>query len=191
MPPQLATSTSRLNLLGTIASKQGFPENYDEIAPIPPNPTPMSESLFIRNQIDIAASPAAVWDALVNPDKTKVYMFGCAALSDWQVGSPLLWEGTWEGQTMVFVQGNVAHIDAPHRLDYTVFDPNGTLADVPENYLTVSYVLEPTADGTRLHVSQGDYTQVGNGAQRYADSYNGGEGWNPILVQVKALVEGH
>ena len=151
----------------------------------------MSESLFIRNQIDIAAAPAAVWDALVNPDKTKVYMFGCAALSDWQAGSPLLWEGTWEGQTMVFVKGNVTHIDAPKRLDYTVFDPNGTLADVPENYLTVSYMLEPSADGTRLHVSQGDYNEVGNGAQRYADSYNGGEGWNPILVQVKALVEAH
>jgi uncharacterized protein YndB with AHSA1/START domain len=150
----------------------------------------MSESLYIRNQIDITASPAAVWDALVNPDKTKVYMFGCAALSDWQVGSPLLWEGTWEGQAMVFVKGVLTHLDLAKRLDYTVFDPNGTLPDVPENHLTVSYILEPTADGTRLHVTQGDYNLVGNGTQRYADSYNNGEGWNPILVQVKALVEG-
>lgn len=150
----------------------------------------MSESLYIRNHIDIQATPAAVWDALVNPDKTKVYMFGCAALSDWKVGSPLLWEGTWEGQTMVFVKGNVTHIEPEKRLDYTVFDPNGSLADVPENYLTVSYVLEPTADGTRFSVSQGDYNKVGEGARRYEESYNNGEGWQPLLVQIKALVEG-
>lgn len=150
----------------------------------------MSEPLFIRNQIDIHADVAAVWDALVDPDKTKVYMFGCAALSDWKLDSPLLWEGTWEGVTAVFVKGVVTHIDAGKRLDYTVFDPNGTLPDVPENYLTVSYTLEPIPGGTRFSVSQGDYSQVGNGAQRYQDSYNNGEGWNPILVQIKALVEG-
>jgi uncharacterized protein YndB with AHSA1/START domain len=150
----------------------------------------MSEPLFIHNQIDIQATPAAVWDALVNPDKTKVYMFGCAALSDWQVGSPLIWEGTWEGSTMAFVKGHVTHFDLEKRLDYTVIDPNGTLPDLPENYLTVSYVLASIDGGTRFSVSQGDYSRVGDGAKRYQESYNGGEGWNPILAQIKTLVEG-
>jgi hypothetical protein len=32
---------------------------------------------------------------------------------------------------------------------------------------------------------------VADGQKRYEDSYNGGEGWNPILVQIKALAEGN
>lgn len=41
---------------------------------------------YIVNTIEIQATPEAVWDALVNPEKTKIYMFGCATVSDWQEG---------------------------------------------------------------------------------------------------------
>jgi hypothetical protein len=75
-------------------------------------------------------------------------------------------------------------------LVYTVFDPNGTLADIAENYLSVTYDLASIDGGSRLTVTQGDYTKVGDGARRYAESYNQGEGWNPILKAIKKLVEG-
>jgi hypothetical protein len=42
---------------------------------------------------------------------------------------------------------------------------------------------------TMLKVSQGDYSTVAEGERRYKESYNNGEGWNPILVQIKALCE--
>jgi hypothetical protein len=63
------------------------------------------------------------------------------------------------------------------------------LADVPENYLTVTYDLVKEVGGTKLTVTQGDYTKVGDGDRRYAESYNNGEGWNPILKSIKSLVE--
>jgi len=46
----------------------------------------------IINSIHIHANAEKVWDALINPEKTKVYMFGCATVSTWEIGSDLLWE---------------------------------------------------------------------------------------------------
>ena len=143
----------------------------------------------ISNTILIKAPAAAVWNTLTNPSETKKYMFGCETVSDWQPGSPLLWEGVYEGKPMVFVKGNVISINPGKNLEYTVFDPNGEIADLPVNYLTVRYELAEEGDQTMLRVTQGDYDTVADGERRYKESYNGGEGWNPILVKIKEQVE--
>lgn len=147
-------------------------------------------SLFIRNNITINAPASKVWDALVNPEQTKRYMFGSEAISDWKVGSPLLWKGLYEGKEMIFVKGNIVDIKPERFLAYTVIDPNSTIEDIPENYLTVTYELIPQNGGTLFTVTQGDYSNVAEGERRFKDSSNNGEGWNPILVQIKKLVEG-
>jgi uncharacterized protein YndB with AHSA1/START domain len=147
------------------------------------------DNLFIRNEITINAPAEKVWDALVNPEQTKKYMFGCETVSDWQPGSPLLWKMEHEGKEFIPVKGNVVEIRPGQFLAYTVIDPNSTIPDIPENYLTVTYELEENNGQTKLTVTQGDYSKVADGERRYKDSYNNGEGWNPILVQIKALLE--
>ena len=149
----------------------------------------MKQPLFIKNTITINAPASKVWDALVNPEQTKKYMFGCEAISDWKKGSTLIWKGQYEGKDMIFVKGTIVNIQPEKHLTYTVIDPNGTLPDVPENYLTVTYDLASTGNQTTFTVTQGDYSKVGDGEKRYQESYNNGEGWNPILVQIKMLVE--
>ncbi len=149
----------------------------------------METAAHIINTIHIAADSEMVWDALVNPEKTKIYMFGCETVSDWKPDSELFWKGSYDGKEMIFVKGKIVSIKPCQNLVYTVFDPNGTLADVPENYLTVTYDLAKEVGGTKLTVTQGDYTKVGDGDRRYAESYNDGEGWNPILKAIKSLVE--
>lgn len=62
--------------------------------------------LVVTNQIFIHAPIESVWDALVN-QKTKIYMFSCETISDWNIGSALLWEGEHEGNKMVFVKGYI------------------------------------------------------------------------------------
>ncbi len=37
----------------------------------------MAKELIIKNSIVIDAPQSGVWDALVNPEQTKKYMFGC------------------------------------------------------------------------------------------------------------------
>jgi uncharacterized protein YndB with AHSA1/START domain len=149
----------------------------------------MEAPLFIENNIQIAASAAKVWDALTNPSETKKYMFGCETVSDWAIGSPLLWQAEYEGQLMVFVKGHVLAIIPNKLLVYSVFDPNSTMDDIPENYLNVTYKLTETNGATLLTVTQGDYSTVAEGARRFEESSNGGEGWNPILVLIKSQVE--
>ena len=149
----------------------------------------MEKNLTVSNSITINAPASKVWDALTNPEQTKKYMFGCEAISDWKPGSTLLWKGNYEGKEMVFVKGNVVSIEPGKFLSYTTIDPNSSVPDLPENYLTVTYQLSETHYTTVLTVTQGDYATVADGDKRYKETVDGG-GWNPILVQIKKLVEG-
>ena len=148
------------------------------------------EKLLIKNTITIQAPISKVWDALVNPEQTKKYMFGCETVSNWKVGSSLLWSANHEGKKTVYVKGHIVELEPEKYLAYTVFDPHGTIPDIPDNYLTVTYSLsENEVNQTTLTVTQGDYNSVADGERRYKEAYNNGEGWNPILVQIKKLVE--
>ncbi|MCV9927223.1 SRPBCC domain-containing protein [Flavobacterium sp. LS1R49] len=149
----------------------------------------MATQLTINNTIEINAPAHKVWDALTNPKKTKIYMFGCEALSDWKVGSKLLWQGNYEGTDIIFVKGNIVSIEPNKKLIYSTFDPNSTIVDIPENYLNVTYELAENNGKTILNVSQGDYSKVADGQRRYCEGLNNGEGWSPILVEIKKLVE--
>ncbi|RYZ00263.1 MAG: hypothetical protein EOO11_02230 [Chitinophagaceae bacterium] len=148
------------------------------------------EPLLVRNTVSFEAPAARVWDALVNPDQTRKYMFGCATVSDWKPGSPLLWEMMHEGQPYVPVKGTVLAFEPCTHLQYTVIDPNAAYPDIPENHLVVTFDLRETSSGhTVLTVTQGGFERAADGARRYRDVYNNGEGWNPILAQIKAIVE--
>ncbi|HMH32996.1 MAG TPA: SRPBCC domain-containing protein [Puia sp.] len=148
----------------------------------------MSTPLIVKNRISIHASVSKVWDALVNPEQTKKYMFGCETVSDWKTGSPLLWAADYEGKEMVFVKGTILDIQPEKFLAYTTIDPNSGIEDIPGNYLTVTYELSAADDMTILTVTQGDYSKVGEGEKRYRETVDGG-GWEPILVEIKKLVE--
>ena len=123
-----------------------------------------------------------------HPAVTEKYMFGCRTVSDWQVGSPLTWEGVFDGKKLVAVKGGIVVLERPRRLHYTVFDPNANYVDEPRNYLHITYALTPVGNATRLEVTQGDFSTVEDGEKRYRDS-NQGEGWLGLLKQIKAIAE--
>ncbi len=149
----------------------------------------MDNKLVVTNTIAINAAAHKVWDALVNPEQTKKYMFGCEAISDWKPGSALLWKGTYAGKEMVFVKGNIVDIQPEKLLKFTVIDPNADMEDIPQNYLDVTYTLSQKNAETLLTVVQDGFEGAADGEKRYKDTYNNGEGWNPILIQIKKLVE--
>lgn len=147
------------------------------------------ENLKVKNTIEITADATKVWDVLTKPSETKKYMFGCETVSDWKEGSGLLWKGSYEGKDMVFVSGNIKEIDPPKLLKYTVIDPNASYPKIPENHLTVTYELLPAEGKTILTVTQDGFEHAAEGEKRYKDSYNNGDGWNQILVQIKKIAE--
>ena len=146
--------------------------------------------MIVKSTIAIKAPAAKVWDILTKPEETKKYMFGCETVSDWQAGSPLLWRGNFNGTELVAVKGYIITIEPGAYLEYTVIDPNNPeMPDVPENYLTVTYSLSEEAGQTILTVTQSGFEKAANGKKRYEETYNNGEGWNPILVQIKDIAE--
>jgi len=149
----------------------------------------MPEKLAVISSITIDAPASKVWDLLVNPEQTKKYMFGCEAISDWKQGSALLWKGNYEGKEMVFVKGTILEIKPFELLKYTVIDPNSPMEDIPENYLNVTYQLKEENGKTVFIVTQDGFDRAADGERRYKETYNNGEGWNPILVQIKKLAE--
>lgn len=141
--------------------------------------------LLIRKNIDVDAPIEALWKVLTDSEFIRQYMFGCNAETDWKPGSPLLWRGAADG--VVYVKGNIVSIEAPYHLVYTVFDPNAKIADIPSNYLTMTYDLKKRGDrASSLEVIQGDFATVANGQKRYEDSNDGD---NSLLVSIKNLAE--
>ena len=149
----------------------------------------MNSSSIVENTIIIDAPIAKIWDALVNPEYTVKYMYGCIPLTDWKIGSPLLWQGQHEGQSMIFVKGTIMDFKPNKSLVYTVIDPlNPNIPDSPENYLTVTYTLRQQKGKTQFTVTQGDYNGVADGQKRYDEAVKAG-GWSSILEAIKKLVE--
>jgi uncharacterized protein YndB with AHSA1/START domain len=90
---------------------------------------------------------------------------------------------------MVFVKGFVIDVIPEKLLRYSVIDPNASYPAVPENHLNVTYVLSEDNGKILLTVSQDGFETAADGDKRYEDVYNKGEGWNPILQEMKKLVE--
>jgi len=142
----------------------------------------MSNSMIIKEEVVFKSSAAKVWDLLVNPEMTKQYMFGCEVLSDWKIGSPVYWKGqTEDGQEVVYVKGEVLEFEEGKKVSSTTFDPNSGMADVPENYVKLSYELKETDAGTKLTITQGDFAGAEEGQKRYEESKSG---WKEMVIPI-------
>ena len=133
------------------------------------------------SQITILAPPARVWTAITRPEWVKQWQFGADLSTDWQVGSPILFRNEWEGQ--VFEQkGTILALEPGRSVSYTLFFARPGLEDQPENYFTMTYLLEDTIGGTLLTIRQDDPRS--QDPQPQAE-----EGENAILEGLKKLVE--
>ncbi|HTD60100.1 MAG TPA: SRPBCC domain-containing protein [Gemmatimonadaceae bacterium] len=134
---------------------------------------------FIESSIHIDAPASRVWKVLTDAEYTRRYMFGCEIVTDWSIGGRFDWKGAADG--VIYVKGLLRDAKPNRLLSYTMIDPNSDLADVPENYLTMTCELVPEGGGTRLDMKTGDFTTVGNGAIRYQHTVAGGDGlWNQL-----------
>jgi len=131
--------------------------------------------------LDIAASPDEIWGILTDNARFGEVMFGSEVITDWTVGSPILFRGTWEGKPFED-KGEILELDAPTRMRHSHFSPLTGDADVPENYHEVRYDLEPTDGGTRVTV-----TQDNNPTQDAAD--HSSRNWRMMLDSLKKVAE--
>ncbi|MFK8102654.1 MAG: SRPBCC domain-containing protein [Saprospiraceae bacterium] len=140
----------------------------------------MSKLMIIEEEVLFQANVEKVWNLLINPEMTVQYMFGCAIVSDWKIGSPVHWNGqTAEGATIVYVTGTVLEYEEGKKLSTTTFDPNSGMADIPANHINLTYELSSVVEGTLLKITQGDFSQGEAGEKRYTESKSG---WKEIVI---------
>jgi uncharacterized protein YndB with AHSA1/START domain len=141
----------------------------------------MRESLPATAEITIEGSVSQVWDALINPDKIKRYMFGAEAVSDWKVGSPIVWKGEWKGKPFQD-KGRILEIQQGKRLRYSHFSPLSGEPDRPESYHTVTIQVEGVDGHVHVDLSQDN---AGSEQGREESSRN----WSMMLQGLKKTVE--
>ena len=127
------------------------------------------------------ATPAQVWDALTNPEKTKEYFFHCGVYSDWKEGSPITFKGKIFLIKNIEMTGTIMQITPERLLQYTLknaSDDNGSFSTVTDELTYANGV-------TTLSIS--DDVGQGEGAEeRYERSE---KGWDKILKGLREVVE--
>jgi uncharacterized protein YndB with AHSA1/START domain len=113
----------------------------------------MNRGLVAKAEIGIDAPIARVWDALVNPEMIKQYMFGTNVVSEWKEGRPIVWKGEWKGKTYED-KGVILRLVPQQMLQYSHFSPLSGQPDVPENYHTVTITVSEKGTQTLLSLSQ-------------------------------------
>ncbi len=100
----------------------------------------MSKGYIAKATITIDAPASKVWQALTSPEMIKQYLFGTQVATDWQVGSPITYSGVWQGKPYQD-KGKILQVEPQKLLVSTFWSALSGLADIPENYNTVSYAL--------------------------------------------------
>ena len=141
----------------------------------------MSETLMISKNIVINASPEEVWDVLVNPAKIKEYFTGAVTLTDWKIGSEILFIHIYEGKEFKNMGIILSH-QPPALLEYSYWTAFSNTEDKPENYTRMTYQLTAIGNKTKLTLTQTNFKSV----EWYEGLVNG---WDTVLNKIKALAE--
>lgn len=141
----------------------------------------MQNTFIATSSVTINAPVSKVWDALVNPEMIKQYLFGTKAESDWKVGSLITYTGAWEGKTYQD-RGIILALEPNKLLKSTYWSSMTGKPDVPENYQIVTYTLESKGEETTLTVTQENVASE-------VDRDHSGENWHMVLGTIKKLLE--
>ncbi|HLK92898.1 MAG TPA: SRPBCC domain-containing protein [Polyangia bacterium] len=141
----------------------------------------MAENLAAEADVTIRGSLSQVWDALVNPDKIKRYMFGATVESEWQVGGPIVWRGQWKGKPFED-KGRILEIQRQRRLRYSHFSPLSGAPDRPENYHTVTIQMDGPDGAVHVELSQ-DHNPTEEAREESRRN------WTAMLGELKKTVE--
>ena len=142
----------------------------------------MNKKYTAKATTTINAPTSKVWQALVNPEIIKQYLFNTEVISDWKAGSPITYKGEWEGNPFED-KGEILEIEPEKVLKSTHWSPLSGTSDSPENYHTVTYTLSEKGDSTEVTI-----TQDNNASED--EKAHSEKNWNTVLDGMKKLLEG-
>lgn len=141
----------------------------------------MNNKFTAKATTTIHAPASKVWQALVNPEIIRQYLFNTEVVSDWKVGSPITYKGEWEGKAFED-KGEILEMEPETLLKSTHWSPLSGVPDSPENYHTVTYRLSDRGDSTEVTI-----TQDNNATEE--EKAHSEKNWETVLAGMKKLLE--
>ena len=139
--------------------------------------------------IVIDRSRQEIWKALTEPDLVSQYFMGATVKSDWQVGHPITFSGTWKDKPFED-KGEILSFEPESEMSYSHWSPLSGADDVPDNYHVVHITLDDTVDGgTKVTLEQSNL----NGGVTDADRSSRADyekNWGGVLQGLKKVAEG-
>lgn len=123
----------------------------------------------------IRTTPKALWDALINPDKTPLYYYGSRVDSTLRKGSPFRYTGP-DGNMML--DGEVVEVVPEKRLE-TTFIATWVGGEPPPSTRVV-YEIEPMGEVVKLTLTHYEVEKSRAGAE---------SGWQVVLSGLKTYLE--
>ena len=129
-----------------------------------------------------------VWKALTEPDLVSQYFMGATVKTDWQVGHPITFSGTWKDKPFED-KGEILTFEPGEEMSYSHWSPLSGADDVPDNYHVVHISLDDADGGTRVTLEQSNL----NGGVTDADRSSRADyekNWTSTLEGLKKVAEG-
>ena len=141
----------------------------------------MPNEISTLASVTIEAPAAEVWKALTTPALIKRWFFGVDTETDWEVGSPIVHRGEYQGRPYEDV-GTIQRVEPGRLLVHTHWSPVSGLSDRPENYQEVTWALSGSDGATELTVTERNLPS--EDAKKASD-----QGWAVALAGLKELLE--
>jgi uncharacterized protein YndB with AHSA1/START domain len=141
----------------------------------------MERKLTARATTEIQAPLSRVWNALVNPEIIRKYMFGTHVISDWKVGSQIIWKGEWNGKSYTD-KGEILQMTEGKLLQYSHFSPLSGIPETRENFHVVTIQLKDKNNKVEVELSQDN-----NETEESRDHSQ--KNWEAMLKNLKEILE--
>lgn len=141
----------------------------------------MKNDLIIETSITINADASKVWKAITTPALIKKYLFGTDVKSDWKEGSPISYEGEYQGKSYKD-KGVIKKFEPEKFFQSTYWSSMGGKEDKPENYNMVTYKLSPKGSKTVVTLTQ-------DNIHSEKEKEHVTENWKMTLEGLKKVVE--
>lgn len=141
----------------------------------------MATDKILNKTISINAPTSEVWNALTNPDLIKEWLFGTKVISDWKVGTSILFTGNWQG-TDYTDKGTILKFDIEKAFQYNYWSGFSGLPDSPENYSVITFALTPNGNTTMLTLTHSNFAT--ETMYEHLD-----KNWDATLELMKKIIE--
>ncbi|HXI00609.1 MAG TPA: SRPBCC domain-containing protein [Sphingobacteriaceae bacterium] len=142
----------------------------------------MNHDLIVLKSVIIHAEPSKIWSALTDPQIIKEYLFGTETITNWEVGSEIIFQGEYEGHK--YRDHGVIIENIPNKkISYSYWSGFSGLEDKPENYSTVTYLLTDAGENqTDLNWTQKGYANTEG--HKHSEA-----GMDEFLGSIKNIIE--